>query len=653
MAPSIWERYSVQLLNPYINGMDQVRYLAEQGRTEEARDLLISCARSAWQYRWRTKRVYTLRRLGESLDTQRYPSLATIAEDLAAEHPGSAAAFLDYLRRRAEPDASPFVQKPTDLGKDFNPEGQYSCALWNAWVTTKDTRVKEALGRRIAMYLDPHTVITWHESAGNWASLVMSALHHGGIEDDTLCHLILFGLDHAEECNVTSHLAEPAQPSIGGNHLFSWIDAWLKFTILFPEFRRTPALQFSAIARLDDEISKQVAPDGSMIEGCPGYHNCCLAGAGWCLSLAQRHGLVLTDRLRQAWERMLWFAIGIQQPDFRTPYFGDSQDNYTPWFVGQIKPFYPLPEAEWTASEGKVGSPPSFTSRAFPSIGYYVQRSEWSADALYLCFDGGRFGQSHFHEDKLHFVMSAYGRRFLVDVGNHSYSDHWLAQWSVLSQAHNTVLIDGAGQCRWREDRDKWYSHVPLKNPWMTGAAWDVVEAEFDGPYERDIGDVKVRRRVVFHKGEPPFFWITDWIEGSGTHEVTELFHFAHDIDVIEEVPGGVRTRIPGGPDMALLVMTANGVAPHGELSVKRHRGERNPPRGWVAPELYREEQAWEVHFTGAGATPMRRDFLLLPWRTTLPDVNAILSSGGDSPCITLSIGGRTTRIELPSYIRV
>ena len=36
------------------------------------------------------------------------------------------------------------------------------------------------------------------------------------------------------------------------------------------------------------------------------------------------------------------------------------------------------------------------------------------------------------------------------------------------SAAHNTILIDGIGQCRWREDRDKWYSHVPLKNRFET-----------------------------------------------------------------------------------------------------------------------------------------------------------------------------------------
>ncbi|MCE9589959.1 MAG: heparinase II/III family protein [Planctomycetes bacterium] len=646
-APSIWERYS-QLLTVRISGIERVGELAEQGRIEDARDHLISSARGAWQYRWPTGRTYTLRRLGEELDTERFQALAPIARMLTDEEPGGAAAFLDYLRRRAAPNVASFVGAPVAPAAGFNPQGQYSVALWNAVVTTGDPAVKAALDQRIAQYLDPHLVITWHETDGCWPQLVMSSLFHGGIDDATLCKLILFGLDHAEQCNVTSHLSEPAQTSIGGNHLFAWISAWLKFTILFPEFRRTPALQHSVIARLDDETSKQVMPDGSMIEGCPGYQNCCLYGASEFLRLAAEHGLQYPGRVRAAWARMIRHVVGLMRPDFCVPFFGDSHDRYVPQYLWQLPRFYDMSELDWAVSGGKKGRPPAYTSCAATSIGYYTMRSGWERDAVYMCFDGGRFGQGHQHEDKLGFELCAFGRPFLVDAGDHSYSEHWMREWVVLAQAHNTVLIDGAGQCRWREDRDKWYSHVPLKNPWTTGPVWDVTEADFAGPYERDIGDVKVRRRVVFHKGAPPFFWITDWIEGTRTHEVTELFHFAHDIGVVEEIPGGVRTRIPGGPDLAVLLMAAQG----GGVSVERHCGERNPTRGWVSPELYREEPAWEVHFTGAGATPMRRDFLLLPWRATLPDVSARLNIGGGSPAITLTIGGRDTTIALPSHIK-
>lgn len=649
MKTSIWAHYS-GLLHVQMSGIDRVDDLVKQGRTEDARDHLISTAKAVWQYRWPTKREYTLRRLGESLDGELFPDLAPIAVDLANERPTAAARFLDYLRQRKTPELKSFVGKPGAPPKGFNPEGQYSCVLWSAAMATGDPAIKAALGRRIAEYLDPHIVITWHETAGNYPQLVMSALYHGGIDDVTLCKLILFGLDHAEQCNDTSHLAIPSQTSIGGNHLFAWIAAWLKFTILFPEFRRTPVLQTAALARLDDEVSKQVMPDGSMIEGCPGYQNCCLYGASEFLMLCAQYNLPLPDRVRLAWERMLRFNIGLMRPDFCVPFLGDSHDEFIPDYVWQMKKFYSFPELDWTMSQGKEGQPPAFTSVAMPSIGYYVLRSGWGRDDLYLCFDGGRYGQGHQHEDKLHFELWAHGRMFLVDPGDYGYNDHWMRQWIVLAQAHNTVLVDDAGQCRWREDRDKWYSPVPLENPWKTGPEWDMVEADFAGPYERDIGAVKVRRRAVFHKTEPAFYWVTDWIEGTGEHEVTELFHFAHDIATVEEIPGGVATRIPDGPNLAVLHMQiASSVNAQPKLSVRRYRGEHNPTRGWVSPQLYKVEPAWEVHFTGKGDLPLRRDFLLFPSKQPLAEnISATLDLSGGTAAIDLRLGAKIYHMTSP-----
>lgn len=646
---SVWERHH-GLLRVQMSGIDRVDDLMKQGRTEDARDHLISTARAVWQYRWPTRREYTMRRLGESLDTNRFPELAPIATDLRREAPDSARRFLDYLRQRTHPDAGSFVARPAAPPPDFVPEGQSALALWQAAAATNDPAIRAALDRRIAEYLDPHVVITWHETAGGYPRLVMSALAHGGLDDRTLCQLILFGLDHAEQCNDTAHLTNPPQTSIGGNHLFAWISAWLKFTILFPEFRRTPALQAAALARLDDEVSKQVMPDGSMIEGVPGYQNCCLFGASEFLGLCAQYRLPLPDRVREAWERMLRFNIGLMRPDFCIPFLGDSHDQLVPNYIWRMKEFYAFPELEWTVSRGAAGRPPAFTSVGFPSIGYYVLRGGWQSDDLYLCFDGGRFGQAHQHEDKLHMELWAHGRLFLVDPGDYGYTDHWMREWVVLSQAHNTVLVDGAGQCRWREDRDRWYSAAPLENPWRTGPEWDVVEACFDGPFERDVGGVRVRRRVAFHKGDPACYWVTDWIEGAGRHEATELFHFAHDIAAVDEIPGGVRTRIAGGPDFAVLLARPAGAdADTPPVSVRRHRAERNPTRGWVAPRLYEVEPAWEVHFTGAGDLPLRRDFILLPSKTALPDdLQATLDLSGPAPAINLAIGGRRSRFISP-----
>ncbi|MHB0939843.1 MAG: heparinase II/III family protein [Armatimonadota bacterium] len=620
----------------YIAGIDRVGYLHERGRVMEARDHFISSARAVWTWRWTSVRDYRLCRLGEALDIERYPELAEIAAALRTEEPGAAGRFLEYLRGRAAPDAD-FFTLPPDASLD--PSGNHRVSqVWQGWAGTGDARFKAALDERIAEFLHPERVISWHETNWPWAQLVCSALCYGGVDDETLCRLILFGLYHAEQCNTVVHLSDPPQTSIGGNHLFNFMMGWLSFAVLFPEFRRTPALLRAVVSRLDDELSLQVTPDGAMIEGAPGYHNCCLYGARKFLDLCTHYGVELPDTTMVAWRKMLDLAVALQKPDGRAPMFGDSQDDDTAHYVGSLKDYFPSPAVRWTATRGEEGQPPAYTSIALKNIGYYVMRDSWEPDALYLCLDGGRFGQSHHHEDKLNFELSAYGRPFIVDPGVHSYSDHWFRGWSVLSQAHNTLDIDGVGQCRWRQDRNLWYSHTPLDNRWETSAAWDIVEATFDGPYEREIGPIIQTRRIVFHRGEPGFWWITDFIDGPGTHEVTEFFHFAHDLDVVP-LENGARTSNPGA-NLALLCLT-EGVETH------CYRGEEDPRRGWVSPKLNTVEPAWEVHFTGQSQLPLRRDFLLLPWQAGIPEDVETAFTPADNK-LALHVAGNVYEFILP-----
>ncbi|MHC4886648.1 MAG: alginate lyase family protein [Planctomycetota bacterium] len=626
-----------------ISGFEHIARLLDEGLEEEARDLYISCKRAEWMYRWQTERSYTLERLGQALDRERFPGLAPIAEALTADDPGAAGRFLEWIRARSGPDLSPYVLTPEDGLHPLpaNSHGPWCDRLWQIAVATGTAEARAALDASIAAILDPHVVITWHETNYPWGRLVASALVHGGIDDETLCKLILFGLDHAEHCNNTVHFADPAQPSIGGNHYLYWIMGWMTSAAMFPEFRRGPALLSAAIARLEDELSKQVAPDGIMVEGSPGYQNCCLDQAGHFLRLAEHLNLTFPESVHTAWRRMLHACIGLMKPNGRVPMFGDSQADEVRLHGAAVARHYNEPEFRWLLSEGREGAPPAHTSAAFPCSGYYIMRTGWEEDDLCLAFDGGRLGQAHYHEDKLSFELMAYGRPLIVDTGVHSYSDHWFRAWSCVSQSHNVILVDGVGQCRWREDRNDWYSHVPLTNPWTTGERWDEVEADFTGPYESEIGPLTQTRRITFHRGEPPFWIITDTVTGEGSHEITELFHLAHDIEEVEMIEGGVRTRIPGGPDLLLLSLDADSPP---VFSV--HRGEMDPPRGWISPELGSVEPAWEIHVATTAALPLTRRFILLPWQGELPQtIAAELADEGQR--LALTVGERSWSIGL------
>ncbi|OGV73423.1 MAG: hypothetical protein A2340_05705 [Lentisphaerae bacterium RIFOXYB12_FULL_60_10] len=641
-----------------IAGVERTGELLAQGRTEDARCHFISSARAVFTRRWPTTRKDRIRRLGEAIDTVRFPDLVPIAQALRRNEPDAPSRFLGYLRARPDPDMSRHIllpEAPPKQAQPVDPSTLLSFALWKAWRATGDPDLKHWMDRRIADILDPMVPASWHETSHTWIKLVFSALHHGGLNDTTLCELVCFGLDYAEFVNDFAHHIEPPQTSIGGNWIFFWALSGLTAATAFPEFRRSPALVHSMLARFDDELSKQVMPDGSMIEGVPGYHNCCLNLFGEFLTICREHGLTVPPGAHHAIRRLAATAVKWIKPDGRTPMFGDSQDDIFRNVARPIGPHVDLPEVRWALTGGKEGHPPAYTSAALDCIGYYALRNGWTPDACCLVFDGGRMGQAHFHEDKLSFELNAFGRPFIVDPGIHSYSNHWLREWLTVSQAHNLILLDGVGQCRWRQDRDLWYSPMPVGNPCDLGAEWDVVEAGFDGPYERDIGPVIQRRRIVFHKGDLPFWWITDRIEGEGSFDVAELFHFAHDIEQIEVIPGGVRTRIPGGPDLAVICLPAHPRTPPvpAQPEIRLFRGERNPTRGWVSPERNAECPAWEVHFGGMASLPLRRDFILLPWRHELPnDLQVRLDLDGQRPLFVLTCGDNRFQLEIPKHLK-
>jgi len=83
-----------------------------------------------------------------------------------------------------------------------------------------------------------------------------------------------------------------------------------------------------------------------------------------------------------------------------------------------------------------------------PHSSYYVVRSGWEPGAEFLVFDAGWWGAGHQHEDKLNFVYYAHGRPLVTDSGIYRYSDDEWERYFRGSRGHNSVLVDGLGQCR-------------------------------------------------------------------------------------------------------------------------------------------------------------------------------------------------------------
>ena len=82
-----------------------------------------------------------------------------------------------------------------------------------------------------------------------------------------------------------------------------------------------------------------------------------------------------------------------------------------------------LPEYAFVNTKRAEGAPPAGeTASAFlPYAGFAVMRSDWSADAAYLCFDVGPLGMGHMHQDKLNIILFKGDEELLYDDGGGQY----------------------------------------------------------------------------------------------------------------------------------------------------------------------------------------------------------------------------------------
>ena len=96
-------------------------------------------------------------------------------------------------------------------------------------------------------------------------------------------------------------------------------------------------------------------------------------------------------------------------------------------------------ELGYVAASGKIGSLPEFTSISYPLGLRTYMRSDWSEDAVSLCFTGKSEG-NHGHSDLLSVSMWAYGEHLLTDPG---YSTGEYAEYMRSAQQHNLVTING------------------------------------------------------------------------------------------------------------------------------------------------------------------------------------------------------------------
>ncbi len=329
--------------------------------------------------------------------------------------------------------------------------------------------------------------------------------------------------------------------------------------LTFPEFKRARVWRNLGIHCLDEELDAQVLPDGMQQELSFAYHGGCIEWFQRTAELVELNGQKMPNDYRARLERMYHLPAYCALPNGGTPRFGDSWGGGVLGLARRGAQLYRRPELAYIGSLGakeRQGVAPQETSVAFPPSGYYILRSDWTADAVCLALKCGPDGGWHAQPDNCSFELFAYGSYLMPDTGSYIYSGPDREFFRATAQ-HQCLTLDGQNNAA--------AGRLLL---WRSAPDLTVLTVE-----NRSYPDLAHRRTVFFVQRR--MFVIVD--------------------EAIGNAPGKRRLHFQFGPPEAVL-------APDGVVTVKG-RGAGNllfkpflegfqaePEEGWVAFQYLKKE---------------------------------------------------------------
>lgn len=379
----------------------------------------------------------------------------------------------------------------------------------------------------------------------------------------------------------------------------------------------------------------QVLPDGAQFELTPHYHLVVARLYIQALKSSSESGAQVPDWVKPVISKMLDYSMQTVTPADTLLAFNDSDPAGGPGarsLLADIGRKMGRPDWVYVGTKGEEGTKPGMLSQAFEYAGVYVMRSGWGTNDSYLAFDGGPWGASHQHDDKLSFVLSGLGRDFIVDPGRYLY-DHnnpYSGQnYLNATVAHSTITADGQSQA----DRDFIDTHVP--GPRLDGNVWesedghDHVRSTHDLGYGR-AGAILASHTRDVHMWHPDVVLIQDLVDIADSHEIVSRLQFA---------PGDLVRRgdlwVTDYPDANIAVLPW--MDADFEVSVKK--GQLDPPRGWYSRTINQIEPSPTLEVAARSDKPLRGAFLMVMYRGTEPPTLAMRVEGNT---LSATVDGRS-----------
>jgi hypothetical protein len=417
---------------------------------------------------------------------------------------------------------------------------------------------------------------------------------------------------------------EQVIPTMTNNWVIIGANGMLTTALRLPELRDRDRFIAYAWEKMEAEAERQVLPDGVQFELTPGYHH--VVARLLCNSMARCRdaGVDPPASIEPVTARMLDYQMQTITPDDRLLAFNNTDPGSAPGIrtlltaEGRRRG-----RSDWlyVGTRGAEGAPPEVLSQAFEYGGVYVMRTGWAPDSTYLAFDGGPWGYSHQHDDRLGFWLSAFGRPLLIDPGRYLYdarNPYSRRNYLNTTRAHSTITVDGEDQAD-RYFRDTWEPKEKLTdNRWLVTDSFQRAAASHSLGYGEN-GRVRAvhRRSITFWP--PDVFLVLDRVTGPGEHRVRSRLQFPPGrIDNLRDL---WHTTSPDA-NVAVLPMMDT------PFDTFVEKGEFNPTAGWYSERVNQIEPSPTLNVHAKTDLPLRAGFLIVPFRGEILPSMALVFHG-------------------------
>lgn len=239
-----------------------------------------------------------------------------------------------------------------------------------------------------------------------------------------------------------------------GNHLLFEAQRLFYAGSYFPELKNAETWRRESIDILNREIQAQVYDDGFQYELDPHYHLAAINIFMKALRMAKENGMEneFPKSYTNTIQNMIMAVVNYSFPDYTNPMFSDAKLHEKKEMIGDYKAWLKVfPDNEvirFFATEGKEGKTPSYLSHALKTSGYYTFRNAWVDPATVMVVKAGPPAFWHNQPDNGTFELYINGRNFFPDAGSYVYAGGEevmkLRNWFRQTMVHKTLTLNNA-----------------------------------------------------------------------------------------------------------------------------------------------------------------------------------------------------------------